>query len=136
MIIGTVLCIAVFCKLSDTAKGHICDLDETTTDNAFYYICDDPEMPDLLAAPGLLVVHRPSVRLSSAEAEVDAAICADQATMPLMASSSSAWYVIYVGRYGLRWWEQYESFTDVLTRPFLCPSWYDRVRLFMGVPRV
>ena len=56
---------------------------------------DDPGMPDLIPAPEPLVVGRPSVRLSSTEAEVGAAIYANMATRPLMASSSSVWYVIY-----------------------------------------
>ena len=56
-------------------------------------------------------VHRPCVRLSSAEAELDAAICADRAARALVASYSE----------------------DVLTGPL---RRYGRVRLFMGVSRV
>ena len=103
-----------------------------TTDNAFFLSHDDPDMPKLVVAPEPLVVHRPYVCLSSAEAEFGAAICADQATRALVVSSSSVWNVVYMGTYGVRWWDQYGSFTDVLTRP-LHPSRYDRVmRFFMG----
>ena len=56
-------------------------------------------------------VYRPCVRLSSAEAELDAAICADRAARALVASYSE----------------------DVLTGPL---RRYGRVRLFMGVSRV
>ena len=80
---------------------------------------DDPDthMPELIDAlelmdaPKPMVVHRPCVRLSSAEAELDAAICADRAARALVASYTE----------------------DVLTGPL---RRYGRVRLFMGVSRV
>ena len=56
-------------------------------------------------------VHRPCVRRSSAEAELDAAICADRAARALVASYSE----------------------DVLTGPLRRSG---RVRLFMGFSRV
>ena len=102
---------------------------------------DNPDMPELIDAPESIdapkpmVVHRPCVRLSSTEAELDAAICADRAARALVASYSGVWFLVYMGTYRISGWDQYDSFADVLTRP-LHPSRYGRVRLFMGVSRV
>ena len=102
---------------------------------SFLFSADDPDMPELIDAPKLMVVRRPCVRLSSAEAELDAAICADRAARALVASYSGVWFLVYMGTYGISWWDQNDSFAHVLTIP-LSRSRYGRVRLFMGISRV
>ena len=63
----------------------------------FLFPEDEPEMPGLIDAPEPKVVRRPCVRLSSAEAELDAAIYTDRAARALVVSSSMIWNLVYLG---------------------------------------